>query len=658
MRLLARFLAVALLALPIGAAASYHGGGPAPVPEPAPVAAPVLDERILSFVSDVKIAKSGDLDVTETITLNSTGDQIRHGINRDFPTTYRTNYGQTTSVGFTVLSVDLDGKPEHYELMSQSNGVRVRIGEAETLIDPGQHIFVIHYRTTRQIHFGDKTDELYWNATGNGWMFPIDMAEARITLPSPAAFGERAVYTGPDGSTAKDAEVVSEGPGTIVFRTTAPLPAYGGLTVAPAFPKGVVDAPSASTKLSWWLQDWGAAFAGILSLFGVGWFYFRSWLTVGRGPRAGPVVPLFAPPNGLSAAAVRYISRMGMDNRAFTAAIVELGVRKQVRITKEGDGWFSKGTTTLDRTAHDANLPAPEQAMIDSLFGGGDTLELKQANHSTLQAARSALESDLEAAYCGPLFQKHGDVAGLGLLALLVAVVFASLIAIATRGSAASSVELSIPLLAAGSMILAWWLRRVAQRSKGAGMWFAWIGVVILIGLSLMFAFAAVTNALAAGKFAVLLPLLVLPVALTAFRWMYAPTVEGRQVMDRIAGFKQYLGITEENRLEVLHPPEKTPELFEKYLPYAIALDVENHWANRFAGVLAAAAAAGTTAGTMGWYVGSGNIWDDPSGFAGSVGSSLNSAVSSAATSPSSSSGSGGGGFSGGGGGGGGGSGW
>jgi uncharacterized membrane protein len=108
----------------------------------------------------------------------------------------------------------------------------------------------------------------------------------------------------------------------------------------------------------------------------------------------------------------------------------------------------------------------------------------------------------------------------------------------------------------------------------------------------------------------------------------------------------------------VLHPPEKTPELFEKYLPYAIALDVENHWADKFAGVLAAAAAAGSTAGTMGWYVGSGNIWDDPSGFASSVGSSLDSTISSAATSPSSSSGSGGGGSSGGGGGGGGGSGW
>ena len=153
--------------------------------------------------------------------------------------------------------------------------------------------------------------------------------------------------------------------------------------------------------------------------------------------------------------------------------------------------------------------------------------------------------------------------------------------------------------------------------------------------------------------------LLALPIAITAFRWMYAPTREGRGLMDRIDGFRHYLGITEEDRLETLHPPEKTPELFERHLPYAIVLDIENRWADKFAGVLAAAAAAGAAGQTMGWYSGSGNIWDDPQGFASSVGSSLDSTISSAATAPSSSSGgSGGGGSSGGGGGGGGGSGW
>ena len=109
----------------------------------------------------------------------------------------------------------------------------------------------------------------------------------------------------------------------------------------------------------------------------------------------------------------------------------------------------------------------------------------------------------------------------------------------------------------------------------------------------------------------------------------------------------------------MLHPPEKTPELFERYLPHAIALGVENRWAGKFAAVLAAAAADPDRQGsTMGWYVGSGSAWSNPGLFATTVGSTLASSVASAATAPGSSSGSGGGGFSGGGGGGGGGGGW
>ncbi len=59
--------------------------------------------------------------------------------------------------------------------------------------------------------------------------------------------------------------------------------------------------------------------------------------------------------------------------------------------------------------------------------------------------------------------------------------------------------------------------------------------------------------------------------------------------MDQIEGFREYLGVAEEDRLNALNPPEKTPELFERFLPYAVALDCQNAWAAKFAGVLAAA---------------------------------------------------------------------
>lgn len=153
-----------------------------------------------------------------------------------------------------------------------------------------------------------------------------------------------------------------------------------------------------------------------------------------------------------------------------------------------------------------------------------------------------------------------------------------------------------------------------------------------------------------------LLPALALPLVISAFFWIAAPTREGRAVLDRIAGFKQYLSITERERLDRMTAPLDTPEIFERYLPFAIALGVENRWADRFAAVLAAAAVQGRQG--FGWYSGSDSPWDNPGRFASTVGSSLSGAISSASTAPGSSSGSGGGGSSGGGGGGGGGGGW
>jgi uncharacterized membrane protein YgcG len=156
------------------------------------------------------------------------------------------------------------------------------------------------------------------------------------------------------------------------------------------------------------------------------------------------------------------------------------------------------------------------------------------------------------------------------------------------------------------------------------------------------------------------------------FGWLKAPSTEGRKILDQIDGFRQYLSVAEEDRLEFLNPPKKTPELFERFLPYAIALNVENSWANRFTGVLAA---AGVGAAVSSWYVSSQNFSPDHvSSFADRVSDNLATTIAAAATPPGSSSstgswggnssssdsggGSSGGGDSGGGGGGGGGSGW
>ena len=138
---------------------------------------------------------------------------------------------------------------------------------------------------------------------------------------------------------------------------------------------------------------------------------------------------------------------------------------------------------------------------------------------------------------------------------------------------------------------------------------------------------------------------------------MKKPTGLGRRLLDEVAGFREYLDIAEKDELNLRNPPEKTPELFERYLPFALAMGVEQRWAERFADVLARAQEAGSSGYAPHWYNGNWNSFDLKTATSG-LSDGLGSAISSSVTPPGSSSGSGGGGFSGGGGGGGGGGGW
>ncbi len=154
----------------------------------------------------------------------------------------------------------------------------------------------------------------------------------------------------------------------------------------------------------------------------------------------------------------------------------------------------------------------------------------------------------------------------------------------------------------------------------------------------------------------VLLAVMVL-VQFVFFRLLHAPTAAGRKLLDQIDGFRMYLEVAEKDELALRNLPKKTPQLFEAYLPFALALGVEQKWAEKFAGVFASLRDGTSDGYHPGWYDGHFDT-RNLGRFTDSVGNSLTSAISSAATPPGSSSGGGGGGSSGGGGGGGGGGGW
>lgn len=616
------------------------------------------DERILSYDTDLALAADGTLTVTETIWVRAENQQIRRGIYRDIPTRYADRLGRSVKTGFTFIDARRDGQDEPAKIERLSNGVRIRIGDPDVIIPTGRHVYRIRYQVRRAVGFFEGYDELYWNTTGTDWVFPIDKASATIRLPSNAPFTQSAAYTGEFGASGTHAKVVLQEPGLIRFETTRGLWPRTGLTVAAGFPKGVIAPPSEAEQLKRGIADWApllSAIGGLLLIIG---YYVHAWRKAGRDPKPGTIVPLFAPPDNLSPAAIRYVLKKRMDHRGFAAALVDAAVRGHVTLTEEGGGVFAKGKMRIRRQKRpDATpLSQPEERMLARLASEDSSILMDNENHEEFSSAMSALAGPYSLQFEGKAFHHNFDWAFAGLLALAAALALVA-------ASIAWSEDLVSPvtLLLTVTLWVIAALLYMGAPEKGYAFRLPVLILAGICGISGALLALSMLPVVAMGGGLPMVMLVLIPgvaIVISGFFWMSAPTVEGRALLDRIAGFKMFLSTTEGERFNRMQGKGQDLKLFERFLPYAIALEVENEWADQFKDRLAAAAREPGQHDGFIWYSGSRSPWDNPAGFSKAMGSSLASSIASASTAPGSSSGSGGGGFSGGGGGGGGGGGW
>jgi uncharacterized membrane protein YgcG len=621
-------------------------------------------EQILDFHSEITLLDDSSLQVTETITVIAAGRQIRHGIYRDFPTSYRDTLDNHYVVGFQMLSASRDGAAEPFRVEDDSNGKRVYLGSDNVMVPPGRHVYTITYTTNRQLGFFKDHDELFWNVTGLGWAFPIRQASATVHLPAgiPAAQVQLSGYTGPQGSRQSQLTTSADGPG-FRFAATRPFGPHEGLTILLAWPKGYIAEPTTSQKLGLFFRDNRLALLLVAGFLVLVLYYSIAWFAVGRDPVRGVIMPLYEPPSNFSPAGMRYLLRMGFDNKTFAAAILDMAVRGFLTIKEQA------GSYTLYTTGKPNSVLSEDERMIAaSLFDGRNQIWLHNENHSAIHDALKRLGQFLAAKEQKAYFVTNSRY-------LIAPVVFSLLIAVwylAVLGPpkifmcAFLAVWLGIWSFAVYSMVtkvIATWRTVLGGRSSAlteavsAGKAFlstcATIPFVFFELMAFWFvwkltSFPFVLYVLGCGVLHVLF-----------LHLMKAPTFAGRRLMDQVEGFKMFLGAVDGDRLNRAMPPQQTPAVFEKFLPYAIALDVEQDWAEKFSGILAGASTAPDHPnGSYAPSFYSGSSWNGFTGtsFASSFSSSLTSAISSSATAPGS--GGGGSGGSGGGGGGGGGGGW
>ena len=609
-------------------------------------------EHILNFNSDITVNQNATLDVKEKIKVYANNREINHGIYRDFPTSYKDSYGNNYRVKFSVTSVKKDDQYEQYKVEDISNGVRVYIGQPDTILDPGFYTYELSYSVTKELGFFDTHDELYWNVTGNGWLFNIDKAEATVHLPNGVPFDKLSLsaYTGSQGSKGQDFYSTTT-ENSIYFSTTKKLTLQQDLTIVVGWPKGYVQEPTQQEKNMNMLMDNIGMIVGIISMLVILLYYIIAWMIVGRDPKKSTIIAQYESPDGLSPAALRFNLMELYDNTAFTSVIINMAVKGYLKIDKSGKYY------KLITTGSNIDKLSPDEAIIaKTVFDSKsiNEIEINQSNYHVFQLAQSELKKYLKNNFLNSYFTTNSKIFGVG---IFVTIVLAAITSILSNAA--------FPIIFLGLFWLSIWsaliLKILANSYKALRTsWKMAIGLFVLSLPFMLVDFFGIRELVKdTSVFLSVFLFLCILISIFFYHALKRRTRLGRDLENKIEGFKMFLSVTEKDRLNFANPPEKTPELFEEFLPYALALGVEQNWSEQFSNVFNMNDNNSPNSYRPSWYNGPNMASFASAGaFAGDLSSSFSSQISSSSHAPGSSSGGGGGGFSGGGGGGGGGGGW
>ena len=490
--------------------------------------------RISNFDSQIRLDNQGILHVTEKLDVDFLSPH--HGIERFIPVSYRRSTGENITVSLHVTSVTQDGARAKYITRRSGRNLYVRIGDPDRTIT-GTHTYTIAYTVARALLFHDDYIQLYWNVTGNEWAIPIDSASAIVTLPQSVKPTDvmTTSYVGYYGNNTRGKEATLDDQGRFVF-TAGPLAPGEGLTIDMSIPRDqiAIAAPTTWQRILWFLNANRYAALPILTLI----IMFLVWLKVGKDPRKGTIAPRFEPPKGMHPGEAGVLIDDRADLRDISAMVIGLAVKgylqikevgaEQAGITEKIKGFFGH-SGPLDyefvrKKAADSDLSEAETILLNAIFDSA------HADKRSL----SSMENE---------FYKT--------LPKLKSSLYSGLI---KKGYYPNNPE------------------RTRKSYAGVGMFGVVLGIVIgFYSGSLYLGLAIILSALIVLAFSPIMP---------------RKTKKGVLVLQDLLGLSEYIHRAEVKQMEFHDAPEKSPQLFEKLLPYAIAFNLTSIWTKQFEGLM------------------------------------------------------------------------
>ena len=551
----------------------------------APISLGAREIVIRHFDEQVVISPDGTIEVTETIEAEFIGSNW-HGIFRTIPVEYVTPQGLNYTLFLEPLSITDDaGQPLKYEQSRRGRNAKFKIYVPNP--DNATRTVVLHYHVLNALTFFEDHDELYWNVTGNEWEAPIEHASAKIELPAGVTGLHATSYSGPFGSRAQDAEVESRS-NFVEFRSTHSLEFHEGLTAVVGWDKGFVHEPTANQKILFIVRTNWPIFipVGVLILM----FYW--WWTSGRDPERDAITVQYEPPDNLTPAECGTL----VDNKVamwdITATLVDLAVKGYLTIECQDQnlhlGIMKDYVFHLKKPPGDWNdLKPHERQMLRGIFVPENQALMLLARLQDVSKNLPPAFAQVTSAMAMSAAQQYPAMpTQYAAAASEASHAISELEKIPLPKVALSDLEnrFSVHLPIIRNYIFdtlkkdGYYLRRPDMHKQG----------IVVLGFLVAFLILLLGNVMSSTTAAAPLPWMVAAI-LSGFiiavfgRFMtYGRTVAGARALAKVLGFEDFLGRVEKDRIERL---EKTPDLFEKYLPYAMALRVEKKWVQAFSSI-------------------------------------------------------------------------
>ena len=546
------------------------------------------EERFYTHHSDIVVDTSGVINITEKIRIYANGDLFKRGITRSLPNTRNDKDGNRIKMYYTILEVQKDGEKEPYFTEKEGEFMVLYVGNKNKTLSPGYYDYEIIYETAGQIGFFEGFDELGWNVNGESDR-PVDLVSCEVRLPNNAEIISHRCYTGVMGAT--DSNCTSEVDSNGVFRASASnLQPNEMLTVYVGFEKGIVHQPvvkeTTLSRFLSWLDRMGLTFMSWVIMVPLFLYYIVTWFKRGKDLPKPVAIPQFTPPNDISPASVGMIWYEAFDFGLISTSIINLAVKGFLRIEEvERKGILSFGAKNyklIKLKEAETSLPSEEAIVMTGLFDDSNEITLGEKYNTKVETMLSSYHADLQSQHKKTL--SEGQNLLLRIIPWIVLILYIALLIYYGR-NVQPELFVTFMLFAIPTLIISTLLFGVVaaiRKRKQKRLTSITISLALIVGMIGVFA----SHPLSQFSPTALAVFIGAPLFITAhFLYSYLIVRPGKKLLDLqadIEGLKMYISLAEEKQIQFFNPPKVTPDVFEKLLPYAIALKTEKVWGNKF----------------------------------------------------------------------------